>query len=51
MKKQATAPEELRMKSSEFDRIMRGALGVAPPPPEPKKPRAKTAKTKKTAKK
>lgn len=47
--KPAPAPDELRMKAADFDRIMRGALGVAPPPPEPKKPRAKTTKKKKSA--
>lgn len=29
-------PDELRMKASDFDRIMRGALGVPPPPAETK---------------
>ena len=49
--KPAPAQDELRMKGSEFDRMMRGALEVAPPLPEPKKPSAKTLKTKKSAKK
>jgi hypothetical protein len=40
--KQASGPDELRMKADDFDRIMRGALGV--PAPEPKPPRKPTAK-------
>lgn len=44
--KRATA-EELPMKSSDFDRIMRRALEVQPEPA----PKAKTAKPKKSRKK
>ena len=49
--KSALAQDEMRMKASDFDRIMRGVLEVAPPPPEPKTVKRKTIKTKKTVKK
>lgn len=48
---QTTKPDELRMKSADFDNIMRGALGVAAPPVEPKKkatPKKRTAAKKAT---
>ena len=47
--KQPIQADELRMKSDDFDRIMRGALGVAAPPVEPK-PKA-TPKKRPAAKK
>lgn len=50
--RQASKPDELRMKADDFDRIMRGALGVAAPPVDAK-PKAKPKKppaAKKTAK-
>lgn len=47
--KQAPKQDDLRMKADEFDRIMRGALGVAAPPVEPK-PKA-TPKKRTAAKK
>ena len=50
--KQAPSPDDaLRMKSEDFDRIMRGALGVAAPPVETKpKPKPKaTPKKRATA--
>jgi hypothetical protein len=49
---QSAKPDELRMKSDDFDRIMRGALGVATPPvaPKPKAAPKKQAAAKKTAK-
>ena len=40
----AEPADEMRMKESDFDAIMGGALGVAPPPDE--KPKAKTPKPK-----
>jgi hypothetical protein len=49
--KPISSPDEMRMKATDFDRIMRGVLEVAPPPPEPKTARKKTTKTKKTDKK
>lgn len=50
--KQSPPTDGLRMKSDDFDRIMRGALGVAAPPVEPKKKATpkKLAAAKKTAK-
>jgi capsular polysaccharide biosynthesis protein len=40
---QQTNRDDLRMKADDFDRIMRGALGVAAPPVEPK-PKARPKK-------
>ena len=48
MKAKSESPDELSMKSGDFDRIMRGALVVAPPAEAPKaqanKPRAAAPK-------
>ena len=44
--KPAPQTDELRMRFEDFDRIMRGALGVAAPPVEPK---PKTAPKKRPA--
>ena len=47
---QATDPDEMRMPASDFDRMMRSALGVAPPPVAPKaKPKKRTTAAKKKA--
>jgi len=44
----ATQADELRMKSIDFDSIMRRAIGVAPPPTRPKaKPKATKKATRK----
>jgi len=53
MKSKTTqAPDELRMRSADFDRVMSGALGVSPPPPGPKAQAKRIAKGKpKTARK
>jgi len=40
---------ELRMKSDDFDKIMRGALGVAPEPKAKPKPRARKKRATKAA--
>ena len=37
MNKEPAEPEEMRMPADQFDKMMRRALGVAPPPAEPKK--------------
>ncbi len=52
MTKHPAQPDELRMKSDDFDRVMRGALGVAAPPvaPKPKPAPKKRPAAKKTAK-
>jgi hypothetical protein len=50
-KSAAPAPDEMRMKAADFDRIMRGVLDAPPQVSKPTKVRAKTAKTKKITKK
>lgn len=42
-KKEKKADDPMRMKASEFDKLMREALGV---PPEPKQPKPKAKKKK-----
>lgn len=42
-KKATKADDPMRMKASDFDKLMREALGV---PPEPKEPKAKAKKKK-----
>lgn len=42
---------DLRMKAADFERIMRGALGVHAPPPEPKTAKPKKRAVAKTVKK
>lgn len=45
-KTKARPADEMRMKESDFDAIMGGALGVAPPPEKDEKAKAKTPKPK-----